>query len=741
MKKLVFVCLASAVANTLAAQSNAVSGLDGRLTIIDDFTYQGRRGAAHPNGEVAASMMNEMCNPGTVTIPWFAAMQTNHPKFGFLMVRVANDKIEQVSDWSYCKHAFISTNSPSSCGSCVPAGGGTVMGIGCSDIYGVGNNNDRNYLAPPSELNPWLGTWVANGSYFDIGDPAQAGYPLPADGTRSLNVGGFDAVKNRVIMKEQDLLTPSAKYYYGIHLMHEGEAVGNRGDNLAHRGCNPVYSGGTWTFANNADSQQWGTVLTRWNGAQVSNGQNGNDDGRFFVAVKATNLGGGNWHYEYAIHNVDNHRGGGTFRIPIAASATASNYTFGDIDSNAGNDWSAARVGNEIVFTAPPGNALRWNTIYNFGFDANLAPGYGTAKIDQATVGAGALWVDVTTKVPNGIPAAEQTPIGSGCANCASSFYESFASGFDLANTKIKLTYSANGYSVGPSTATYVAPSGGNQNLTDEDDVLYTLPFSLPFPGGSTTSIRICDNGYIWASNTSVIDYTPSSAEFLAAARRWAPCWHDFAPAGANNVYVNTAAGVVRVTWLNVPNWAAPAGSTTFQVQFYNNGDVHFLYNAVSTNADPYLVGFSRGTNALDPGSRDISATVGAGFSLCATDITGITHSVSARPVLGTTIQLIASNLPPSTLAGFQMIGFTTFPAGVDLTTLLDMPGCFLYTVPDISVTFTPVGSSNSMPLTVPLDPTLNGQEVGSQTITISPGFNPSGLLSSNGVLLLFGSS
>ena len=49
MKKLVLVCLASAVASSLAAQSNAVPGLDGRLTQIDTFTYQGRPVLASPN--------------------------------------------------------------------------------------------------------------------------------------------------------------------------------------------------------------------------------------------------------------------------------------------------------------------------------------------------------------------------------------------------------------------------------------------------------------------------------------------------------------------------------------------------------------------------------------------------------------------------------------------------------------------------------------------------------------------
>jgi hypothetical protein len=118
----------------------------------------------------------------------------------------------------------------------------------------------------------------------------------------------------------------------------------------------------------------------------VNSGGNGNDDGRFFVASKVTSLGGNQYHYEYAVHNVDNNRGGATFRVPIDAGATASNFTFGDIDNNPLNDWTTARVGNEIVFTAPANNPLDWNTIYNFGFNADYAAANGMANLDEARI-------------------------------------------------------------------------------------------------------------------------------------------------------------------------------------------------------------------------------------------------------------------------------------------------------------------------------------------------------------------
>ena len=197
--------LTACLAGPLLAQSNTVPGLDGRLTVVDNLTYYGRRGAAYPGGEVGMAMLNTMCNPGTVNIPWHAAMQPDHPKFGFLVVRESGGRLEQISDWSYVKHAFVSTNSSGPCGTCIqPSVGGAEMGVHCSDTYGEGNNSDRFYLGPPSEIDPWLGTWNPVGSYFDRGDPA-VGLAQQTDGVRSLTgsqVNAFDAVKNRVTVKE-----------------------------------------------------------------------------------------------------------------------------------------------------------------------------------------------------------------------------------------------------------------------------------------------------------------------------------------------------------------------------------------------------------------------------------------------------------------------------------------------------------------------------------------------------------
>ncbi|MBL8727731.1 MAG: hypothetical protein JNM25_04825 [Planctomycetes bacterium] len=727
--------LSASFAASLVAQSNTVPGLDGRLEILDNITYWGRRGPAYPGGEVGLSMRNTMCNPGSVSIPWYAQMAENHPKFGFLITRLSGDRMEQISDRSYCKHAFTSASGDGGCGTCNGIGG-SLMGVHCSDTYSAGHNAGRSNLGPPAEINPWLGTWNHIGSYFDQGDP-NVGAPGNTDGVgNTINVGS-DPVKNRVTVKESDLLVPGASYFYGIQLIHEGEALANRWDNIKSRGFQPTWSGSTWNVANTAVGEAFGSILQHWPGATVNSASNGNSDGRFFVAAKVTALGGGNFHYEYAVHNVDNSRAGATFRVPIEATGVASNFSFRDIDSNPLNNWTAARVGNEIVFTAPASNPLEWNTIYNFGFDCNVQASTGLCVLDEARVGAGALSVAVTTKVPSGVPGADYTLVGTGCGSCVASFYES--PGFDLANTKIKLAYNGGAYSVGVSTNSFVAPTGGDLNMGDDTESTFALPFTLNYPGGSTTTLRICSNGFISPGASNGTGYTPSVSGFLGGSPRLALAWRDLQPSGANDVYAQVVGGAVHVTWLNVNNYNQSNSPNTFQAQFQPNGDVHLIYQSMTVSGS-YLVGWTPGGGAQDPGSSDISAGIGAGFAVCGAEQTPITLGVSNRPVLNTTIDFLIGNLPASSQVAVMALSITSIPQGFDLGPILDMQGCFGYGLPDgLSGAFPAPAPGVSWSFFVPNLPVLIGQTTMFQSLVVAPGFTGSTYLTTNGVELLYG--
>jgi hypothetical protein len=741
MKQIALLSFAVASAAGLCAQSNVVAGLDGRISLIDDLYYWGRRGAAYPNGEVGISMLNEMCNPGTVNIPWQVAMSSNHPKFGFLLVRLSGGRLEQINDWSYCKHAFTSTNYDGPCGTCVQPGTGQLMGVHCADTYGSGNNGDRYWLGPPSEINPWLGTWAVVGSYFDRGDPQVAG-AAATDGVRSLNntmISAFDAVKNRMTVREQDLITPGASYFYGIHLIHEGEAVANRGDNLASRGTTPAWSGGNWSFPNNAAGMTHGSILSRWPGAEVNVGQNGNDDGRFFVGCVVTSLGGGQFHYEYAVYNCDNNRGGATFRVPIDATATATNFTFGDIDQNPLNEWTSARVGNEIVFTAPANNPLNWNTIYNFGFDANFAPGSSGAIIDEARVGPGALTVTVQTKAPAGSTFAQWTAVGSGCGGtqgCYNSFYEN---GFDLANSGYTMTPTATGYTVSALAGTWIAPAGSTLALGDDTGTNQAIPFTFPYAGGSTNNLWVCSNGFVTAGSTGSTSYTPSASAFLGMGTTWAALWRDLNPGVGGTVRFDATASRVVVSFNAVPNYSG-GGTNTFQWQFYPSGVVHVIYQAV-TGTDTPLVGYTRGGGAADPGAMDISAALPGGFTLChpaQPSVPALALASSARPVVGTTINLNTSNIQAGSLLGIEIMSVNLLAPPAELG-FLGMPGCYLYQAIDVTYSFATPSSTASFAWPVPNVPAAAGLVIRTQSAVLTPGANAFGFVTSNAVDLLIG--
>lgn len=418
--RILLLATAAGLAGGLASQGTPVAGLDGKLYDISSPRVWGRVGSAYPNGEIGFSAANYMCNPGTVTIPWYqagssaAGMGTNHPKFGFMITRLAGDRMEQISDRSFCKHAFTSINgSQGPCLPCQNPGTGSVMGIGCYDVYSNGNNGDRFWLGPADEIDPWLGTWNHIGSYFDRGDPAVTG-PAASDGVRSLTsamTSAMNVVKNRVTVQEQDLVVAGAQFFYMIHLLHEGEAVDRRGDNIMSRGVSFSWNGTSWAVANVGNAVT-GSVLNRWPGASLTMAGNGLDDGRIAVAVKVTGPNNGMWHYEYAVHNIDNSRGAASFRIPVCANATVNNLSFRDIDRNFLNNWTATVSGGEIVFTAPPENPLNWNLLFNFGFDSDAAPVAGDVTFDQARIGPGALSFTVPSTVPGFVPNVD---LGPGC--------------------------------------------------------------------------------------------------------------------------------------------------------------------------------------------------------------------------------------------------------------------------------------------------------------------------------------
>ncbi|MFT4513422.1 MAG: serine protease AprX [Planctomycetota bacterium] len=334
---------------------------------------------------------------------------------------------------------------------------------------------------------------------------------------------------------------------------------------------------------------------------------------------------------------------------------------------------------------------------------------------------------------PSGV-FGEVESVGFGCdgSTCADAIYEYPT--FGLANSSVTFEYNGADYVFLAGQGTWIPATGQNLGMADNTEVVRNLGFTMPYPGGSTSSLRICSNGWItngFFSGSS--NLVPTPADFLAHTM-WAPLWHDLNPGAGGSVWFDNTAQRSVITWVAVPNFFN-SGSSTFQVQFWANGDVHYIYQNMSVAGD-YLTGFSR-TTSNDPGSISLVAAAGSGLGVCTTAQPELALGVSARPVIGTTFDLVTTEIPAGTLFGLEILSTTQLPA-VSLT-FLGLPGCELYQTIDVSILWGQVGNSGTVPWPLPNNSVLAGFEVYCQSATLTPGINAFGMAISNGLNLTVG--
>lgn len=494
--------LAFPAALTATAQANVIPGTDVSLGFLDSLTAVGRDGN-FPGGMNALAMSTTSCNKGTVDVPWLQPMDEDHPFMGFLIVRYDDSgRMTQVSNYSYVKHGFFALAS-SQCDSCTvsPFGhDGTYLGIGCSDTYAVNNNSNNYYLGPAEEIDPWLGDWDATCSLFDAGLN-----PTPetmCDGIRdytSFQASTLGPIGNRVHVPDaafSDVGNP--EFAYSSYYVIRGEPEGRRGNNLGSKTFNPFFNGSNWIFQDTSPLE-YGSVLERWPGARVESETNALDDGRVYVSSSVTGPDAdGLYHYEYALHNRDNNRAIDELRIPLCASAGVSGFGFKDIDLDLANDWTATRIGDELVYSTA-NNPLRWNSIFNFWFDSTAAPSDGAVSLGQFFAGPGADSFAVAADVPGTV---FEIDLGPGCASGTAPTVASNGQA-TLGNSAFALELSG----VAPNAPTFL--------------LLSTLSTSLPVGSGCTLYLggsfgaQLIEVGSVSADGSGVADYTvpvPSSA-------------------------------------------------------------------------------------------------------------------------------------------------------------------------------------------------------------------------------------
>ncbi|MBU0719376.1 MAG: hypothetical protein KJ749_14105 [Planctomycetes bacterium] len=340
-------------------------GPDVIVANLQEVLHYGSVGDVH-----AYAIGTDACNIGDERASWIAGTN-EHPVIVQNLYRLKDDRFEQVG-MSWVKHGFYAV-SWDTCGECLDPTDGTELGVGCSDPYSAGLNGVQTNMSLRSDVNAHTG-------YFPY--PWTAPAPEPVIGKR-LQVHATDL---------DPALNEGALYFLqGHYVMADDAAAGNNDNNASYR---PATVSAAFAVTPVGSTQPGDPAVRAWQDTDPSVTEVAirvPDEGLFILAGKATDLGAGTWRYSYALQNLNSDRSGRSFTVPLPyGDAAISNIGFHDVDYHSGEiydltDWTAVVEDGAITWSTEQfefnanANALRFSTLYNFYFDANVAP--GTAKI------------------------------------------------------------------------------------------------------------------------------------------------------------------------------------------------------------------------------------------------------------------------------------------------------------------------------------------------------------------------
>ncbi len=315
------------------------------------------------------------CNIGDERLSWYA--DTNqHPVIAQDMYRLKDERFEHIG-MSWVKHGFYAV-SGTLCGPCEDQTSGTQLGVGCSDPYSAALNGRQYNMDGRSIVDPHTG-------YFQ--------YPQPEGPTPTPTIG------RRLQVHEDDLdpqYNVGALYFVeGHYIAPDDAAAGNDNNNASYRLATVSSTDGSYTASVAGSTRRMQAAIRAWKDYEpsvVETDLQVEDGGLFILAAKSVDLGGGWWRYEYALQNLNSDRCAGSFSVPILPGAAILNDGFHDVDYHSGDPYSGVNwslnVGNDAVTwsttphdTDPDANALRWGTLYNFWFEADVEPGDVQATI------------------------------------------------------------------------------------------------------------------------------------------------------------------------------------------------------------------------------------------------------------------------------------------------------------------------------------------------------------------------
>jgi len=497
-------------------------GHDGGNT--NDFHYYGQT----PGGKNHYSFGTTSCNEGNVSLQW-TAQRVNIAQNLF---RIEDGRLEQLG-YSWLKLGFCAVNEPG-CGSCqnTPC---STLGVGCADTYWATLNDGHGGHAK-FDVNPTTGQHVQGMTSPSGG--AHSGR-LKVD---SLELGHAGAT---YLAESQYVCEEDAKF---------GEARNNNSWRPVTTSASGPMNQAGGTVRHECAVEAWRTMDPTVTVIDIDNllEPTAIDDaeGHYVLGYKTTDLGGGLWRYEYVVQNLTSDQSGTSFSIPANCDGIViTDLFFRDVDHHSGSiydntDWTSSMAGGALTWSCTEtfaqnqnANALRWGTLFNFGFTANSAPSMTTATLGLFKPGPNSQ-LTATVDGPCG------TPI------CGTSTYCTSAAN----------TWSLNGGEIGSTGSTGIAAN--DMSLTVSG--VPPTQFGLFFYGGDQTQVAfgngfLCVTGSetfrlqpptmsdIFGLNTKALDYTQApmnagSGMILAGATWNFQYW--YRDPGAGGAFFNLSNGL-----------------------------------------------------------------------------------------------------------------------------------------------------------------------------------------------------
>lgn len=378
---------------SLPSRAGAQGPSVGPDVIVGDL--QGLHHWGQVGGVQAYSVGTTSCNKGDAPLAWIAG-NAHHPVIAQQLYRYENGRFEQLGS-SWLKHGFLALQD-NLCGyGCQPAPTSSQLGPGCSDPYSAFLNGNQN-LGPRSEVDPTTGTFP----YPYLLDP-----PLADLTSRRLRVHAdeLDPAQH-----------PNALYFVEGHYVAQDDALaGNHHNNASYRRVQvgPSFElslvPGQATVRERAAIEAWPLL-----DPDVLLTELIVDGGRFLLGARAEDLGNGLWQYEYALYNMNSHRGAGSFTVPVPVGVAAQGFGFRDVELHSGElqdstDWGVTQGADHVSWETTPhavdpqANALRWGTLYNFRMQAGAPPAPALATLGLFRPGTpAAVVIQTLAPVPSG---------------------------------------------------------------------------------------------------------------------------------------------------------------------------------------------------------------------------------------------------------------------------------------------------------------------------------------------------